>query len=149
MAFSRSGQFILVTLERSSRTVTLTRLPDKTSTTVRRQLAAQLATMPRVLRRSLTFDNGTEFALHYKLSCKLALGTFFCDVRAPWQKGGIENAIGRLRRWLPRRTNLDAIPHQQLQAIENAYNHTPRKCLAYKTPNEVISTIINPVALQT
>ena len=148
MAFSRPGQFVLVTLERTSRALTLTRLPDKTSATVREHLSAQLAATPKQLRRSMTIDNGTEFALHYKLICKLALGTFFCDPHAPWQKGGIENAIGRLRRWLPRRTDLDTITPQQLKQIEAAYNDTPRKCLDYKTPNEVISTIIEPVALQ-
>jgi IS30 family transposase len=149
MAFSRPGQFVLVTLERSSRAITIARLPGKTAAAVRRQLSRQLAALPRVLRRSITFDNGTEFALHYKLSCKLALGTYFCDTHAPWQKGGIENAIGRLRRSLPRRTDLDTITDQQLDAIAAAYNDTPRKCLAFSTPNEVISTIINRVALQT
>jgi IS30 family transposase len=149
MAFSRSGQFILVMSERTSRAITLERLPDKTAATIRRQLSAQLAAMPRLLRRSLTFDNGTEFALHYKLSCKLSHGTFFCDVHAPWQKGGIENAIGRLRRWLPRRTDLDSVTPDQLQCIAQAYNSTPRKCLAYKTPHEVISNLIKTVALQT
>lgn len=148
MAFSRSGQFVLVTFERASRTVTLTRLPDKTAATVRGILSAQLAAIPRALRRSMTFDNGTEFALHYKLSCKLTLGTFFCDPHAPWQKGGIENTIGRLRKWLPRRTDLDAISPQQLTAIADAYNHVPRKCLAFRTPSEVLSTIRTRVALQ-
>ena len=148
MAFSRYGQYVLLTHERSSRLLTLERLPDKTAATLRKRLSARFASLPKALRRSLTFDNGTEFALHYKLSCKLSLGTFFCDPHAPWQKGGIENAIGRLRRWLPRRTNLDTLTEQQLRDIAHAYNNTPRKCLAFKTPNEVISAI-NRVALQT
>jgi IS30 family transposase len=149
MAFSRYGQFLLVTHDRSTRRITLARIPDKASATVRRQLSAQLAATPKPLRRSMTFDNGTEFALHYKLSCKLALGTWFCDPHAPWQKGGIENAIGRLRRMLPRRTDLDDISDQQIHDIAKAYNQTPRKCLAFKTPDEVISDIIKRVALQT
>lgn len=148
MAFSRYGQYLLVTFERTTRAITLARLPAKSAAAVRRELSTQLASVPRVLRRSMTFDNGTEFALHYKLSCKLALGTYFCDTHAPWQKGGIENAIGRLRRWLPRRTDLDAITPANLQQIAAAYNNTPRKCLAFRTPTEVISTILNPVALQ-
>ncbi|MBK8083883.1 MAG: IS30 family transposase [Devosia sp.] len=80
MAFSRSGQFVLVTHDRCTRRITLERLPDKTSATVRRKLSAQLASLPRSLRRSLTFDNGTEFALHAKpkKGSKLELGTFFC-----------------------------------------------------------------------
>lgn len=149
MAFSRYGQFLLVTFERTSRDLTLARLPNKTADTIRRQLGADLANRPRRLRRSLTIDNGTEFALHYKLSAKLEHGTFFCDPHSPWQKGGVENAIGRLRRWLPRKTNLDDLTDDDLQAIATAYNNIPRKCLAFKTPNEVISGFIKPVALQT
>ncbi|WP_284341520.1 IS30 family transposase, partial [Devosia nitrariae] len=100
-------------------------------------------------RRSMTFDNGTEFALHYKLTCRLALGTFFCDPHAPWQKGGIENAIGRMRRTLKRKTDLATLSSEQLQALVQAYNNTPRKCLDFQTPNEVFSAIRNRVALQT
>lgn len=149
MAFSRAGQFVLVTHDRCTRRITLERLPDKRSATVRRCLSRQLASLPRALRRSLTLDNGTEFALHYKLSCKLGYGTFFCDPHAPWQKGGIENAIGRIRRSLPRRTDLDTLTDDHLAAIARAYNQTPRKCLAFTTPDEATSTFINRVALQT
>ena len=149
MAFSLYGQYVLLTHERSSRLLTLERLPDKTAATLRQRLSARFASLPKTLRRSLTFDNGTEFALHYKLTCKLSLGTFFCDPHAPWQKGGIENAIGRMRRILPRKTDLTTLSGDKLQALVNRYNDTPRKCLAYKTPNEVFSAIINRVALQT
>lgn len=143
MAFSRYGQYLLITHERSSRLLTLERLPDKAAATLRRHLSARFACLPKTLRRSLTFDNGTEFALHYKLSCKLSHGTFFCDPHAPWQKGGVENAIGRMRRTLPRRTDLTALSVDQLKALVDRYNDTPRKCLAYRTPNEVFSRIVN------
>lgn len=149
MAFSKYGQYVLVTHERSSRLLSVERLPDKTAASVRRRLSARLAGLPRALRRSLTFDNGTEFALHYKLSCKLALGTFFCDPHAPWQKGGIENAIGRMRTTLPRKSDLATIDQQQVQDLVERYNDTPRKCLAFRTPNEVFSDFLNRVALQT
>lgn len=148
MGFSKYGQYVLVTHERSSRLLRVERLPDKTAASVRRCLSARLAELPRTLRRTLTFDNGTEFALHYKLSCKLALGTFFCDPHAPWQKGGIENAIGRMRTLLPRKADLATIDPHQLQALAERYNNTPRKCLAFRTPNEVFSGLLNRVALQ-
>ena len=86
MAFSRYGQYVLVTHERTSRLLSIERLPNKTAATVRLRLSARLAALPRPLRRSLTLDNGTEFALHYKLSCKLAHGTFFCDPHAPGRR---------------------------------------------------------------
>src|SRR3546814_13503507 len=66
-----------------------------------------LKSMPAELRRSITFDNGTEFNRYQRIASQLGLHAYFCDPRAPWQKGGVENAIGRLRRNLPRKTNLD------------------------------------------
>jgi transposase, IS30 family len=96
--------------------------------------------LPQALRRTLTFDNGTEFAEHHRLNQKpFSLATFFCDPHSPWQKGGVENAIGRFRRFLPRRTNLDEIDDDQLITASRAYNHTPRQCLDFRTPAEVFS----------
>jgi transposase, IS30 family len=149
MGFSKYGQYVLVTHERTSRLLRIERLPDKTAASVRTRLSNWLGTLPKPVRRSLTFDNGTEFALHYKLTCKLSHGTFFCDPHAPWQKGGIENAIGRMRRTLPRKSDLAVITTDQLDSLAAAYNDTPRKCLAFRTPKEVFSDIINSVALQT
>ena len=82
------------------------------------------------------FDNGTEFARHHQLH-DLGIATFFCDPHAPWQKGGIENAIGRLRRSLPRKIDLATLPNERFTQLVQAYNNTPRKCLGYQTPAEV------------
>jgi IS30 family transposase len=60
------------------------------------------------------------------------MATYFCDAYASWQKGGIENANGRLRRWLPRETNLDEVFDEDIQEIVMTYNLTPQKCLRYK-----------------
>ena len=87
----------------------------------------------------MTFDNGTEIAEHYRLG----LPTFFCDPHAPWQKGGVENAIGRIRRHLPRKTNLASVSADQIIAIARAYNHTPRQCLDFHTPAEVFSRVLH------
>ena len=88
------------------------------------------------MRQTVTFDNGTEFARHYRLH-DLATQTFFCDPHSPWQKGGIENAIGRLRRVLSRKTDLATLSDKRFLTFLAAYNHTPRKCLDYQTPAEV------------
>ena len=89
---------------------------------------------PPTACQTITFDNGTEFG-HYRLH---ALGTFFCDTRSPWQKGGVENAIGRLRRPLPRSTNLGSLSEEAFTATLQLYNNTPRKCLGYRTPAETL-----------
>jgi IS30 family transposase len=147
MSFSKAGQFLLVALERRSRRTLLVRQEVKTSQAVADQLSALVLQMPPHAFRSLTFDNGQEFSKHYLLNRKFGIQTWFCDTHSPWQKGGIENAIGRFRRQLPRKTDLDALPQGGLLDVLDRYNDTPRKCLGFKTPNEVF--LEHTVALQT
>ena len=64
--------------------------------------------------------------------------TWFCDANTSWQKGGIENANGQLRRWLPRDIDIDAVSDVEIQDILLAVNLTPRKCLGFKTPFQAI-----------
>lgn len=101
-------------------------------------LMAALEPLPQSLRQTVTFDNGTEFARHYTLN-PTGIATYFCDPHAPWQKGGIENAIGRMRRFLPRKTDLASIDDKLFIELIAAYNNTPRKCLDWKTPAEAFS----------
>ena len=138
MAFARSGQFVLALHERSSRILFATQPANKTADLVLTHLEALLALVPANLRKTITFDNGTEFARHYLLH-QTGIQTFFCDPHAPWQKGGIENAIGRLRRFLPRRTDLQSLQPQHFKRLLQAYNNTPRKCLGFLTPAEVFA----------
>ena len=83
----------------------------------------------------MTFDNGTEVALPYRLH-ELGIEIFFCATPSPWQKGGGENALGRLRRTLPRKTALAALPEERVTQLIQAYTNTPRKGLAYRPPAE-------------
>jgi transposase, IS30 family len=149
MLFAKYGQGLLVTHERQSRYTILDHPPDRKAERTAELLAKLLAPIPPALRKTLTIDNGTEFALHYRLTEQLALQTYFCDPHSPWQKGGVENAIGRLRRRLPRKTNLADLSSDQLASIVRAYNDTPRKCLDFKTPAEAFSLLKSTVALQT
>lgn len=149
MLFRRYGQAVLVAHERCSRLILIRRQPSKAAQPVLDSLLAIFRRLPRRLRRSLTFDNGTEFAYHYKLGAKLRMQTFFCDPHAPWQKGGIENAIGRLRRPLPRKADLATISQRKLSLLAKAYNQTPRRCLGFLTPAETFKMITNHVALET
>ena len=139
MLFKTYGQSLLVAHERASRVTLITRTPSRRAEVTADALASLLAPLPDALRSTITFDNGTEFALHYRLHQQLGVETFFCDTHSPWQKGGIENAIGRLRRYLPRKTDLDDLTGDEISALASAYNHTPRKCLDFQTPAEAIS----------
>jgi transposase, IS30 family len=141
MAFARYGQNILMLHERSTRALIGACIPSKHAEPVVQTIHQTLAPLPPAMCRTVTFDNGTEFARHYELNAA-GIATFFCDPHAPWQKGGIENAIGRMRRFLPRKTDLATIDLDRFQALLAAYNNTPRKCLDWKTPAEAFSNLL-------
>lgn len=136
MLFNIYGQAILTLHERHSRLLIACRLHGKAAEPIAQSITDILAPLPPPWRQTVTFDNGTEFARHYELHA-LKIQTFFCDTHAPWQKGGIENANGRLRRTLPRKTDLAALSPERFEQLLLAYNNTPRKCLAFQTPAEV------------
>ncbi len=138
LLFSRYGQSVLVAQERNSRFIFLAKPKNRHAPRIQQRLAAWFKTMQPELRRTLTLDNGTEFAYHYKLNVGLDIKTYFCDPHSPWQKGGIENMNRRLRRDLPRKTDLAALSHNALQLIADRHNNAPRKCLGFKTPAEVL-----------
>jgi IS30 family transposase len=137
MLFSRPGDVLLVAQERASRLLLVRHLPSKAATPIVEQMERDFAMLPPPLRQSVTFDNGAEFSHHHRLQESLQMQTFFCDAHAPWQKGGIENAIGRLRRLLPRKVHPDRLTQTQIDCVTGRYNHTPRKCLGFQTPAEV------------
>jgi IS30 family transposase len=143
MLFAKYGQAILALHERSSRILAIARQPNKAAEPVAQTLDAMLAPLPSTLRQTITFDNGTEFAHHYRLHDALGIQTFFCDPHAPWQKGGVENAIGRMRRSLPRKTDLANLTPAQLLRLVRRYNHTPRQCLDFQTPAEVFLKVLH------
>ncbi len=140
MLFTAPGQAVLVSQERKSRALLSARQPGKAARPTALRLLDWFAAIEPGLRKSVTFDNGTEFAQHLMLVDRLGLQTFFCDPHSPWQKGAVENAIGRLRRFLPRYTNISTIDDDAFNACIAAYNSTPRKCLAFQTPAEVLLT---------
>ena len=101
-------------------------------------MLAVFARLDPALRKSITFDNDTAFAQHALLRTMRAMTTWFCDAYASWQKGGVENANGRLRRWLPRQIDIDKVSDEEIQNIVMTANLTPRKCLGFKTPLQAI-----------
>lgn len=136
MLFSQYGQAVLAVHERHSRLMLLIKLKNKSAKPIAEHLTHILTSLPKSFAQSITFDNGSEFAQHNSLR-ERGISTFFCDTQSPWQKGGIENAIGRMRRFLPRNTDLNLVSQKQIEHLAALYNHIPRKCLNYKTPAEV------------
>jgi len=136
MMFSNRKDNLLVLQERSSRFVMLTLQPDKKSQRVIDNQLQYFMILPKQARRSLTQDNGTEFSLHHKLQ-QIGMQTYFCNPHSSWQKGGIENMNGRLRRYLPLRTDISTLSNELVALLAHRINHIPRKCLDYKPPAEV------------
>jgi transposase, IS30 family len=143
MLFSTYGQAVLVAHERTSRVCFYRKQPNKQALNVFSALHQLFTPLPPAARRSITFDNGTEFSLHQRLNQELNMATYFCDTYSPWQKGGVENAIGRARRDIPRKTDLARLNQSDLDRIARKHNHTPRKCLSYQTPAEVFLQHLN------
>jgi transposase, IS30 family len=130
---------LLVVHERKTRLTLISRLADKGAAATALALLALLRPLAAPLRASVTFDNDSCFARHVWLRPWLSATTYFCDTYASWQKGGVENANGRLRRWLPKGCDLDAVADAELDEIALALNLTPRKCLGYLTPIEAVT----------
>jgi transposase, IS30 family len=149
MLFARCGQGLLVLHERQSRFNIVRRPVHRKAVLTARTIARPLIKLPQAMRKTVSFDNGNEFAEHHSLHKPLGVQTFFCDPHSPWQKGGVENSIGRLRRSLPRKTDLRLITPAALKRLVQRLNDTPRKCLDFKTPAEAFSKLKSIVALQT
>lgn len=125
---------LLVIHERKSRISFMTRLANKSADETLHSMLSILNRLQPQARQSVTFDNDMTFAKHHVLAKKLKLQTWFCDAYASWQKGGVENTNGRIRRWLPRHTDLDAVSDNDIEDIIITMNTTPRKCLKFQTP---------------
>jgi transposase, IS30 family len=147
MGFARRDQNLLVACERTSRFTRIAKTSSRKSQVILAKLKTWFTCLPPDLRRTLTQDNGPEFAQHHKLN-GIGIRTFFCDPHSPWQKGSIENTNGRLRRALPRNTNLNTLSTAKIAALAHRHNATPRKCLGFRTPKEVFHELSQSVALQ-
>jgi transposase, IS30 family len=123
-------------VERKSRFTFLLANEDKRSAAVIAGIAGALRELPEDARRTVTFDRGTEFTGYAALDRELAVASYFCDPHSPWQKGAVENANGRVRRFLPREVEPGALTPTPLRRLADRLNDTPRRCLGYRTPRE-------------
>jgi IS30 family transposase len=106
---------------------------------MRKAIASSIVTLPEQLRRSLTWDQGTEMAQYAQLCTDTALQVFFCDPQSPWQRGTNENTNGLLRQYFPKGIDLSAHSAYDLAAVAAALNSRPRKTLGWRTPAEVLN----------
>jgi transposase, IS30 family len=132
----KAGAAVLVAQERTSRFVLMAKQAGKHAKPIAERIKLWFSALPSLLRRTLTNDNGPEFFLHHELHA-MGVKTFFCKPHSPWQKGGVENLNGRLRRYIPRGTDPDSFSESDLFSLACRFNTTPRQCLGFKTPAEI------------
>ncbi len=128
---------LLVLLDRYSRYVFVTKVKDKKPRRIFNEID-RIANIYNI--NSITFDNGIEFQQHYKLNCD----TYFCHPYSSWEKGAVEYANRLIRRYIPKKTYIKDYSQTYVQQIAQSLNHTPRKCLNYKTPYEVFFNSNSP-----
>jgi transposase, IS30 family len=143
MSFRGNSQHMLVVHERVTRYTVAIKLASKTASETIAALLCFFKSLPDSLLKSVTFDNGMEFAKHKEITQQLGVPTYFCDVYSSWQKGGIENMNGRFRRDLPRKTDLLNMPEEELEQIVLGHNLMPRKVLNGKSPLESLANHLN------
>jgi IS30 family transposase len=132
---------LLVCVERKTRFTKLFKLPRKTARNLSVAVNRSLSHYPPALRRTLTYDNGSENADHLRINRVLGSSSFFCAPYHSWEKGSVENVIGLFRRYYPKKTDLARLSHRQIRFVETALNCRPRKCLKYRTPHELFSPL--------
>jgi IS30 family transposase len=140
----QSAAAIATLVERQTRYLQLVALPQGPSAeAVAEALAASITTLPAQLRRSLTWDQGSEMSEHRRFSIESGVDVYFCDPQSPWQRGSNENTNGLLRQYFPKRQNLAGVTQERLDEVAAKLNGRPRKTLSFHTPAEKLQELID------
>jgi IS30 family transposase len=142
-AFNRSAVGTLV--ERTSRLVMIARVDALDAAAVQQGFERLFDQMPTGMRKTLTYDRGTEMAHHQELTRNLGVKVYFADPYSPWQRGSNENANGLIRQYLPKGTDLSGLTQDDLDDIAYKLNSRPRKILNFQTPREVYNQNLNAI----
>ncbi len=138
-------QAIVTLVERKSGFAVLAKVTNKSADLVGRAIENKLKPLSARVR-TLTVDNGKEFANHQATDQALGIQTYFADPYCSWQRGSNENFNGLLRQYIPKKRRMETVTDDELTMIENRLNHRPRKRLGFKTPYEVFHASLNRVA---
>lgn len=133
-----TGSQIATLVERHTRYVMLVKIDSKDTATVTKALAKAIRRLPSELRRSLTWDRGSEMAAHKDFTIATDVQVYFCDPRSPWQRGSNENTNGLLRQYFPKGMDLSNITQTQLNAVARRLNERPRETLDWRSPYQAL-----------
>jgi IS30 family transposase len=137
---------IATLVERHSRFVMLIKIDSKETATVTRAIARKIRQLPAELRRSLTWDRGSEMAAHKDFTVATDVQVYFCDPRSPWQRGSNENTNGLLRQYFPKGQDVSGYSQGQLNQIARRLNERPRETLKWATPLEALKATVASTA---
>ncbi|MHB1451529.1 MAG: IS30 family transposase [Coriobacteriia bacterium] len=129
-------------VERTSRFVVLVKTEGKDATSVRTALERQVRHIPDELKRSLTWDRGTELAQHKQFTIDTGVQVYFCDPQSPWQRGTNENTNGLLRQYFPKKTDIGCFSQEELDEVAWKLNTRPRKTLDFRTPASKLQDVV-------
>src|SRR5437773_4125429 len=121
----------------------LVKIAEKDSVRVASALAKKIRRLPAELKRSLTWDRGSEMAAHKQFTVATNVQVYFCDPRSPWQRGSNENTNGLLRQYFPRGTDLSGYSQAHLNRIALRLNQRPRKTLGFETPADRLRAVLH------
>lgn len=139
MVFRKQAEGLSVQYERKCQLTRFHRVRNRSAEETEQAIAKTMDTLPTWMFKSMTFDNGGEGACHVQFRERFGVETYFCDPYASWQKGGVENTNGLIRRYLPQTKKLATVTDDELHAIQERLNNRPRKSLGYRTPNEALA----------
>lgn len=129
-------------VERSTRAVILVHLKSRDAKSVRKAFEKEFKQLPKLMKKSLTYDNGTEMAQHKLFTKNTKVQVYFTHPYSPWERPTNENTNGLLRDYFPKGTNLSTVTKKRLKQVQNELNERPRKVLDYMTPKEVFDNVI-------
>lgn len=143
---SRISNSALGTLvERTTRYLLLVPLPKHDAYTVRTEFAKAVKKIPRRLKKTLTYDRGTEIAQHKLFTAQTKIQVYLADPHSPWQRGTNENTNGLIRQYFPKGIDFDQISKREIKRVQDQLNNRPRKTLKFLKPDEVFSQLLtNP-----
>jgi transposase, IS30 family len=124
-------------VDRQSRFTIIVKVQSKNADHVHEKIKQRLKELDEQRRRSITFDNGTEFARCHRLAKHLGMELYFADPGCPYQRGTNENTNGLIRQYFPKGTDFRDISHHEVRRVEKLLNNRPRACLGFRTPAEV------------
>lgn len=133
---------IATLVERKTRFVVLVKIDSKQTSSVVSALVREVQKLPATLRRSLTWDRGSELTAHRDFTIATDVQVYFCDPRSPWQRGSNENTNGLLRQYFPKGADLSVYSQAQLNRVATQLNQRPRKTLDFCTPEDKLREVL-------